>query len=205
MQLRELHLTPRAAGRFAVRFLPLIILLLWPWPGVGRAFASGFGAVSEVLVSPFISPETVLHFQLRDSDIDHPWWLYLAVKNRLTGQSYGIPVDTRTLAYVRLAVFLALAVAWPVPWTRRGITCLASGAAALLAVIGVSLALPLMQVLELLGIVRLGVYVQSLASVGILSLVSYPSMAYAVPGLIYALAVWVSVPRARGARRLATA
>jgi hypothetical protein len=189
-----------------VRFLPLIILLLWPWPGVGRAFAWGFGGVSEAVVSPFISTETVLHFQLRDSDaVDHPWWLYLAVRNRLTGQSYGIPVDTRTLAYVRLAVFLALAVAWPVPRSRRGITCLALGAAALLAMIGVSVALPVAQVLELLGIVRLGAFVQSLASVGILSLVSYPSMAYAVPGLIYALAIWFSVPRARGGRGLVAA
>jgi hypothetical protein len=179
--------------------------LLWPWPGVGRAFASGFGRISEVAVTPLVGRETTVRFETRDSDADHPWWLYLAVNNRMTGASYGIPVDTRTLAYIRLAVFLALAVAWPLPRTARGLACLAGAAAVLVAVIGVSLLLPLGQVFELLGIMRLGAFVQSLASVGILSLVSYPSMAYAVPGLIYALAAYLAVPRDGGARDVAAA
>src|ERR1700742_3549544 len=121
----ETRLAPRAAQCFLVRFVPIIVLLLWPWPGLGRAFASGFGRVSAAVVSPLVGAATAVRFDGYGADGDHPWWLYLAVKNRLTGQSYGIPVDTRTLAYIRLAVFLALAVAWPVPRTRRGLASLA--------------------------------------------------------------------------------
>ncbi len=195
----------RAVQRFAPRFVLLLVLLLWPWPGVGRAFASGFGTIGEAAFAPFVGAATTVRFETRETYADHPWWLYLAVKNRMTGASYGIPVDTRTLAYVRLAVFLALAVAWPLPRTARGVACLAGAGGALLAVIGVSVLLPLGQVFELLGIVRLGAPVQSLASVGILSLISYPSMAYAVPGLIYALAARLSISRAGGVRDAAAA
>jgi hypothetical protein len=172
------------AVRAALRFLLFLALLLAPWPGLGRAFSALFAGCCDALVNLFTGNGAEVHFSAADGDGVHPWWVTMSAKNVFTGQSYEIPVDARTVGYVRIAVFLAFALAWPLWKTGRGRRALAAGALLILAVVGLTVAFPLVQVLGMVRILGLGVLTQSFLSIGILTLVTYPSMAYALPGLV---------------------
>jgi hypothetical protein len=161
-------------------------------------FAAAFARVCSAVVAPAFGEGVEIQFGLPDNDPKHPWWILMAVKNVFTGEAFNIPVYTRTIAYVRLAVFVALALIWPVPMTRRGAGAAALGVALLAAVMALTVTLPLLQVLGIVNVLGLGVLAQSVLSIGILTLVTYPSMAYAIPGLIWWLTWRVATPRAAG-------
>jgi hypothetical protein len=135
------------------------------------------------------SGDSQIEFAPQGYGPEHPWWISMTIKSVFTGQSMNMPVDTRTLGYVRIAVFVALALAWPMWKTRRLAKATACGFALLLAVMAVSLALPILQVLEAVRVLSLGTLTQSIISIGILTLVMYPSMAFAIPALIWLLVV----------------
>ena len=171
--------------RIGLRFIALLAVLLWPWSGLGERFATAFARVCDALVHVVSGDGAQIHFIATGKDPEHPWWVTMAVRNVFTGQSFGIPVDTRTVAYVRFAVFLALALAWPVGRTLRGLKAVALGGTLLVAVTAASVAIPLLQVLGMVKILGIGVLAQSVLSIGILTLVTYPGMAYAIPGLLW--------------------
>jgi hypothetical protein len=169
-----------------LRLAAAFVVLLAPWPGLsafssekvaqaGNAFASMVAAVAG------ISPE--IHFVAGEYP-EHPWWVRLAVQNVFTTASFEVPVDTRTVVYIRLAVFVAMLVAWPIAATRRGAKAVALGLALLAGTIGISLLAPILQALGLVKVLALGRLTQSALSVGILTLDTYPSMAFAIPGLV---------------------
>jgi hypothetical protein len=137
---------------------------------------------------------------LAHDTVRDPWLVDLFVENVFTRQSFTIPVDTRTLAYLRIATFLALASAWPAPAIRRGLQALGLGLAMLLILICGSLLLAITQVLGMVKVLALGVFAQSVLSVGILTLVTYPSMAFALPGLIW----WMTLQLASSAENTFT-
>jgi hypothetical protein len=174
-------------------------ITLWPWTWLPQPFAGAFARVCSAVVAPVFGEGVQIQFGLPDNDPKHPWWILMSVKNVFTGEAFNIPVDTRTIAYVRLAVFVALALTWPVPMTRRGAGAAALGVALLAAMMAMTIALPLLQVLGIVHVLGLGVLAQSVLSIGILTLVSYPSMAYAIPGLIWWLTRRVATPRVDGA------
>jgi hypothetical protein len=182
-----------------LRFVPLIGVLLWPWSWLARPFAAGFARVCDAIVAPVSGEGAQIHFAVPDSDPKHPWWILMSVKNIFTGELFSIPVDTRTLAYVRIAVFVALALTWPVAVTRRGAGALAVGIALFAMAMALSVGLPLLQVLGIVRVVGLGVLSQSVISIGILTFVTYPSMAYAIPALIWWLTWRMALPRSGGA------
>jgi hypothetical protein len=118
---------------------------------------------------------------------EHPWWVQLSVKNVFTNESFRVPVDTRTVAYIRIAVFLSLAVAWPFWATTRRIRATLGGFVVLVASIALTVVLPLLQVLGMVNVLGLGTLTQSALSIGILTLVTYPSMAFAIPCIVWLL------------------
>jgi len=177
---------PRGWPGFLWRLAAAFAVLLAPWPGLsaffsekvaeaGNAFASIAAAVAG------ISPE--IHFVAGEYP-EHPWWARLAVENVFTTASFEVPVDTRTVVYIRLAVFVAMLAAWPIAVTRRAARAVALGLGLLVATIGISLLAPILQALGLVKVLALGRLTQSALSVGILTLDTYPSMAFAVPGLV---------------------
>jgi hypothetical protein len=173
--------------RFLWRFAAAMTALLVPWPGLAGAFAGSFADVCNACASVATSASGIqadLRF-VADHYPEHPWWVQLAGKNVFTTQSFDIPVDTRTVAYIRIAVFLALAAAWPLAWSGRAARAAAVGLGSLLVLVGISILLATLQALALVKVIALGALVQSLISIGILSLVTYPSMAFAVPGLFW--------------------
>jgi hypothetical protein len=179
-------------SRLLWRFVPAMALLLWPWPGLARAFSTAFEGACNALVRLAASAEPQVQFVASQYEPDHPWWVRMSVENVFTAESFSVPVDTRTVAYLRMAVFVSLALAWPLWKTRRRIVALAFGVALLVLSIAVSVAIPLLQVLGMVHVLSLGVGVQSILSIGILMLVTYPSMAFAVPGLIWWLALRIA-------------
>jgi hypothetical protein len=173
--------------RFLSRFVPLLAVLLWPWPAIGHFCAEAFADGGQALVGLVVGEGAEVRFVASHYEPEHPFWVQMLVKNAFTGQSFELPVDTRTVVYLRIAVFLALALAWPVWKTRRGARATAWGFALLLATIVLSVALPLLQVLGMVSVLPLGALTQSVISIGILTLVTYPSMAFAIPGLFWVL------------------
>jgi hypothetical protein len=187
--------SPTAGGlwsRLLWRFVPAMALLLSPWPGLARAFSVAFGGACNALVQLAANGDGQVDFVASRYEPDHPWWVLMSVKNVFTAESFGVPVDTRTVAYLRMSTFISLALTWPLWKTRRQMMALAFGIALLSLSIAVSVALPLLQVLGMVHVLALGVAVQSILSVGILMLVTYPSMAFAVPGLIWWLTLRVA-------------
>jgi hypothetical protein len=172
-------------SRLGWRVIPVMVVLLFPWPGLGESFSIAFGHVCNAIFALNPGGHSEIRFLTTQRDREHPWWLLLSVTNVVTGASFRIPVDTRTVAYIRMAVFLSLALGWPLWKTRRGLKALAVGVALLALVMGLTLLFPLLQMLGMVNVLGLGVFGQSVLSVGILTLVSYPSMAFAIPGLIW--------------------
>ena len=171
---------------FLWRFVPLLVAVLCPWPGLARGFSGAFAGVCNAFAGVDLGWDAEVRF-VPHASAEHPWWVLLHVTNVLTGQHFSIPVDTRTAAYIRLAVFVALAVALPIWKTRRGLQAVAGCFAILVAVCALTVAMPLLQILGMVHVLALGVRTQSALSIGILTLLSYPSMAFAIPGLVWLL------------------
>jgi len=182
---------PRA--RLFVRLVPLLGAALWPWPGLAHAFTGAFAAACNGVARVDLGWHARVAFEPHYAP-DAPWLVLLSITNELSGRSFRIPVDTRTVAYLRFAVFFALALASSILRTRRGVRAAAAGVAVLAAITAVTIELGVLQVFGMLGVLRLGVLAQSVLSVGILTLVSYPSMAFAVPGLVWVLTMRLAAP-----------
>jgi hypothetical protein len=177
--------------RYVWRLVALVAILLVPLPGIASSFSDAMADGCAALASLLTDAGSEVHFVSKHYGAEHPWWVQLAVRNVFTGKAFEVPVDTRTVAYVRIAVFLSLAVAWPFWTSRRAIAATAGGFALLLGSIALSIVLPLLQALEIVQALELGRLVQSIVSVGILTLLTYPSMAFAVPSLLWFATVYV--------------
>jgi hypothetical protein len=128
----------RAIGAFVV----LVVVLLAPWPRLGRAFGTLFSAYGNLLVaSREMTRDTPPRFEVPPpgeiSAADGGQW---AVVLRSGPRSF--PLDTRIIAYTPLAIFLALALATPVP-LRRKVIVLAGGGAFLLARLAFAVLVPI--------------------------------------------------------------
>jgi exosortase/archaeosortase family protein len=179
---------------FFRRFVPMMIISLFPWPGLGRAFSLSFARLGEACFGRLAGESAEIHFFASRYDPAEPWWVLMTVRNVFTGEAYDLPLDTRTIGYIRIAVFASLILAWPIWTSRRAFKALVSGFVFLFAATGLAVVVPLLQVLGLLKVLSLGVLAQSALSVGILTVVTYPSMAFAIPALIF----WMVVRLAGG-------
>jgi hypothetical protein len=174
---------------FLWRFLPLMVILLWPWHGLGSSFSEAMADGCDAIAGLVSGSGSEIHFAAARYEPEHPWYVQMSAKNVFTDESYRVPVDTRTVAYIRVVVFLSLAMAWPFWTTKRGLTATAVSFAGLVALIGLTLVFPLLQILQIVRVLHLGVLTQSAVSIGILTLVTYPSMAFAIPSLVWLLAL----------------
>jgi hypothetical protein len=163
----------------------LLVVLLWPWPGLAGVFSQAASFVCDAIAGIEWGRDSQIHFIPSRYEPEHPWWVSMTIKNVFTGQSLEMPVDTRTLGYIRIAVFAALAIAWPFWTTKRVAGATACGFVLLLGGIAFSLVLPIVQVLGIVKVLSLGVLTQSMVSIGILTLATYPGMAFAIPALIW--------------------
>jgi hypothetical protein len=183
--------------RFLWRFALLLAVSIAPWPGLATPFARAMASACDAVAGAVSDAE--VHFEAQRYAPEHPWWVRMSVRNVFTNESFEVPVDTRTVAYLRIVVFLAFALAWPSWAMRRGIEAALGGLAILVVLIALTVLLPLLQVLGMVKVLSIGVLAQSLLSIGIMTLGTYPSMAFAIPGLVWLLMLRWMAGGAKGA------
>ena len=192
---------PSVDRRAVVVFGLLVVLFLAPWPRLGRAFCTLFSAYGNVLVA---SRQTALDARPR-FEVPPPaevsaadggqWAVVLRTGDR------ALPLDTRIIAYTPLAIFLALALATPLP-PRRKLIVLAGGGAFLLARLAFAVLVPLGRAFGSGG------SASTLAEIAWTVLVTPPVMSYATPLVAWWMALALTTPRApapasTGRRRVA--
>jgi hypothetical protein len=174
---------PAIGRRELAVFAVLVVLLLAPWPRLGRAFVAFFGAYGNVLVGaldtgdaapPRFGPPQPGEVGAADGG---EWAVILRSGDR------ALPLDTRIIGYTPLAIFLALALATPVPRRRKAII-LSGGLAFLLARLAFAVMAPL-------GSTRLG-----LAAALWTVLIASPVMSYAAPLAVWWVAFALTTPKA---------
>ncbi len=183
----------RAIGVFVV----LVVVLLAPWPRLGRAFGAVFSAYGNFLVA---SRETALdpppRFEVPPfgevSAADGGQWALV-----LRTGARSLPLDTRIIAYTPLAIFLALALSTPVP-LRRKVVVLAGGGAFLLGRLAFAVLVPIGCVL---GAGRADSTLGAFAEITWTIFVSPPVMSYATPLAAWWRALALTTARAAPAPR----
>jgi hypothetical protein len=169
--------------RFLWRLALLLSVSIAPWPGLATPFARAMAGACDAVAG--VVSDAEVHFVAERYAPEHPWWVQMSVKNVFTSESFEVPVDTRTVGYLRIVVFLSFSLAWPFWAMRRGIEATLGGLAILAVLIGLTVVLPLLQVLGMVKVLALGVLAQSALSIVIMTLGTYPSMAFAIPGLVW--------------------
>ena len=181
---------PPLDRRAALVFGALVVLLLAPWPGWGRAFAALFDVYGNVLVAVAGPSDAAARFELPAPDTvsveDGGTWAVV-----LRSGDAAVPLDTRIIAYTPLAIFLALALATPVP-RRRKLVVLGGGLACLLARLAFAVLVP---VNRAFGGGHAASAVATVAGIAWTVLVTPPVMSYATPLAVWWTAVALTTPR----------
>jgi hypothetical protein len=184
---------PTLDRRSIVVCATLLVLLLAPWPGLGRAFAKAFCVYGNglVLVAGTWDGEPPRFEVPGPAQIGAPGvgpWAVLLAGDR------ALPLDTRIIAYTPLAIFLALVLATPVPRPRR-LVILTGGLACLLLRLAFAVLVPLDRAF---GGARSGSTLEWLAEVGWTVFITPPVMSYATPLLVWWLGLALTTPRPVG-------
>jgi hypothetical protein len=185
--------TVATLDRRALRFVFIASLLVFPWPFTGRAYGRLVAAVASSVLAGLVDdsvawqPGSCVGGEVAPHD---SWQLPVRAQDRVSGQVVVAALDLRRSGYLAGALLVALALATSLSWSRRWLL-VASGCA-------LAALLPLLPLLSLfsghLPIVAfpLGPVERQVADHAYRSLVAPPGMAYAVPGLLWLLLVWLS-------------
>jgi hypothetical protein len=188
----------RAALRRAVTVLAVLVALLLPWPGLGRAYVGAFSRTGSAAVGLVFdgSGLRVSLGQFPESDAHHEWYAKILVADARTGAPRHMgAADLRRSGYLQIATFLALAAAFPLPRRRRYAAAVGCGAA-VLATLGW---LPVLMYLSSKQVIVLGTGSFAVLSILDRSLVAAPGMAFALP-----VAQWLLARRLLGGREVAS-
>lgn len=204
---------PRLDGRFArlaLRALVIGALLLAPWPGLGAAFTRAVGAVANVVAGEMrwhvqpplglgsestlaIAFGPALEAAAGGAIPDPAWHTVLTIRNVDSSAATRSAINVRFLVYVPLAIFVALTLAAPIERSRAWALSVALGLALLAALVSLSLALPVAQLLadERVRAIELGDTAKGLLDAVYLTLIEMGS-ANAI--LLWAIARWLTGP-----------
>ncbi len=108
---------PRRIAWFLVRLVLSYAVLIAPWPVVPEAYAAAYRTVSNVVFGSF-GAEGVVHFRkpLGPSAMDTE----IAIRRRSSPDVGTTSHSARFTGYVPTALVIALILATPLPWSRRG-------------------------------------------------------------------------------------
>ena len=178
---------PDRATLWAVcRFLALLVVLIVPWPGMGRPVARAFGYATQTMLAPVLATvDTPVVFQASDeTDAQHEWDLLVLVKDPKTSATLRhASVHVRRSGYLQVACFLAFVAGWPGRSPRRLAFVLGLG----LACLACLTTLPVLMFLSRRGVVPLAGWLLSTLAVAYRALVTAPGMAFAVPAILWCL------------------
>jgi hypothetical protein len=150
-----------------------------------------------------------VHFDWAPGDLgsgraNAAWHSIVRVQNVESGAATRFAMNTRSLLYLPASVFVSLVVA-SLLWRRsRGLHAMAIGAAVLFVFLALSVTLPFTRFLADARIqaISLETGVKSSLDAAFNAWVVPPGMGYAVPGLIWLCAMWMSEPVAETSRAL---
>lgn len=167
--------------------------------GPGPAFTRAHLALGNALVASLhLASGTRLYFRASDAELtEKPWQAVLRVEPLTPERGIAIPIDLRSLVYLPLAAFVALAVAVPLRSVRAHLLLVFSGLVILEPLLLSLIAVPLISFLGGLGPVHafaVSRAMQVLLQLVYRALVAPPGMAYALPLLLW----WMLVRRAAG-------
>lgn len=182
---------PRPWLDFAFAFVCLFAGLSLPVPGLGPSLVRAHAALGNLFLPHQLASGVTLAFRGPDALLAaQPWGLTLFVQPLAPRTPINIPMDLRTLVYLPLACFVALALATPGVSRRRRLALLGVGLLILEALLLGLLALPLVSFLGGTGPVRafsLGLGAHTVLQVFYRALVASPGMAYVIPLLLWAV------------------
>lgn len=118
---------------FFCRFAAFFLLFALPWPGVDRASSGVLRRIASVVFSAE-DGNRQLAFKTTTDDPRRQHYLRVEISNRLlmhrdgSGPVRYLDLDARSFFWQPMALMLALILATPVPWQRRGIAALAGTA-----------------------------------------------------------------------------
>jgi hypothetical protein len=183
--------------RLALRVAVALVLLLAPWPRVGRVYSAMFALYANAVVhclplgsegaSPRISYPTEL--QRRDPGVDD-WTVMLSAVGPAANDDQAMPLGVRILGYTPFAIFAALLVGTPTAG-RRKLKMAALGTAILAARLAVGIAIPVARVFGQLGAhTAAGFAAQTAWS----TFIDEPALSYVTPLLAWGLSFLATSP-----------
>jgi hypothetical protein len=192
---------PRLIGaietRLALRVAVALVLLLFPWPRVGRVYSGVFALYANAIVdclplgsegaSPRISLPT--DAQRRAPGVDD-WTVMLSAVGPAANDGQAMPLGVRILGYTPFAIFAALLVGTPTAG-RRKLRMAALGTAILAARLAVGIAIPVARVFgQLGGQTTAGVAAQAAWE----TLIDQPALSYVTPLLAWGVSFLATSP-----------
>jgi hypothetical protein len=192
---------PRLIGvietRPALRVAIALVLLLFPWPRVGRVYSAVFAVYANGVVhglplgtdgaSPRISFPT--EAQRRDPGVDD-WTVMLSVVGPAANEGQAMPLGVRILGYTPFAILVALLVGTPTAG-RRKLKMAALGMAILAARLAIGIAIPVARVFgQLGGQTTAGVAAQAAWE----TLIDQPALSYVTPLLAWGVSFLATSP-----------
>ncbi len=110
---------------FLWRFALVYGLLIAPWPGFNAVYGKYFRALGQTVFARE-GKRRILHFEAVPEELHHALDTRIALANRdhLDPQGRGpvhyLELDARSVGWVPTALLIALVLATPIPWRRRG-------------------------------------------------------------------------------------
>ena len=178
-----------------------LALLHGPGPSFARAHALVANALAEQVP---LSSGVRLRFEATDTEVA-PWSVTLHVDSSAPRAALTVPIDLRSLLFLPMAAFIALAIATPLRSVRAHLWLLGVGLLVLEPLLLALVALPLLSFLGGTGPIRaftLGRPAHVVLQLLYRALVVPPGMTYAVPlfawwALLTLLGERISLPAAR--------
>jgi hypothetical protein len=188
--------------RQALIFAAAAVLLLAPWPRLGRAFVPVFAVYGNVVAGALELPARPRFSSPPAGEATRADGGEWAVRVSPRGEGTGILLDTRALGYTPFAVLAALVAALDVT-ARRRLAVFAGALALLLARLGLAIALPLARAYDTPAGApwAFGAPAELVWNV----VVTPPASAYVASLLAWWLALALTTPRGAAAERAARA
>jgi hypothetical protein len=187
---------------FLLRFTCILAVYLLPFRPIGNVYSQVAAALGNVTLGEGAHADTSLRFgtppdTCGDEFLCDGFGAELRATNTRTRGAVRVPIDLRTLAYIPTAAFVALCIAAPIWQGARGAIILLVGLGALQIFLALSIAVPLVLFFANpapLHLVDLSPAAHRALDVLYRALVAPPGMAFAIPGLLWLVLVWL-VPR----------
>ncbi len=179
----------KAVYGFVWRFAAMYALLIAPWPGFNDIYGRYFRVLGQLTFSRE-NDRRIVNFERVPPELHHPLDTRIALGNREqldrngVGPVHYLELDTRGVGWIPTALIVALIVATPLSWRRRG-GALVLGLLAIHAFILFSVAVYLWNSSAELALITLGPLLKRIAGGLEETLITQMGASFVIPVLIW--------------------